>query len=49
MKTELTDFRFEFAGYGHDTQSLDGWCLLVARSCKIGQTFQIGTIFDYHY
>lgn len=35
--------------FDHDTQSLDGWCLLIARRCKLGQTFQIGTIFDYHY
>lgn len=35
--------------FDHSTQSLDGWCLLIARRCKIGQTFRIGTIFDYHY
>lgn len=35
--------------FGHDTQSLDGWCLSIARNCKIGQTYRIGTIFDYHY
>lgn len=35
--------------FDHSTQSLDGWCLSIARNCKIGQTFQVGTIFDYHY
>lgn len=35
--------------FDHDTKSLDEWCLLVARRCKIGQTFQVGTIFDYHF
>ena len=33
----------------HDTQSLGGWCLWVARRCKLGQTFHVGTIFDYHF
>lgn len=35
--------------FDHDTQSLGEWCLLIARRCKLGQTFRIGTIFDYHY
>lgn len=35
--------------FDHDTKSLDEWCLLVARRCKIGQIFQVGTIFDYHF